>query len=196
MPHPQVLIPLAVMLSLKSSVSAIPVSTENGRGLIGGFLDDVLGVPTYATQNDQNQKQTIFVTQYVTNPTSLAETDSHEHSTTELLVNTRTITSYVQADVGTPATATATPSTATPQLVPQEANPTSTRMRQPEPTGETPSYHDPSMQRVKGPIVAGYYPDWASGSLSPEQIDWRAFDWVDFGTLCYHEFGVTSKTLT
>ena len=180
MPHPQELFLLAILLSLKS-VLAIPIPTHNGGGLIGGLVDDVLGVPTYTARNDQNQKQTIFLTQYVTTSTSLAEPTSQEKPTTVLLV-TSTITSYVQAAVGPPATAPY--STTTPGLVPDATNPTTTRMHQPEPTKDTPPYHNSSIRRVKGPIVAGYYPDWASGSLSPEQVDWRTFDWVDFGTLC------------
>ena len=181
MPHIQELFLLAVLLSLKN-VFAIPVPTHNGGGLIGGLVDDVLGVPTYTARNDQNQKQTVLFTQFVTTPASPAEPTSEEHSTAVLLV-TSTITSYVQAAVGSPATATAPLSTATVELVPGAANPT--RMHQPEPTNDTPPYHNPTMQRVKGPIVAGYYPDWASGSLSPEQVDWRTFDWVDFGTSCH-----------
>ena len=31
------------------------------------------------------------------------------------------------------------------------------------------------------PMVAAYYPDWVSWQLSPEQINWSKFDWVDFG---------------
>ena len=179
MPHVQELFLLGVLLSLKS-VFAIPVPTHNGGGLIGGLVDDVLGVPTYTARNDQ----TVFFTQFVTTSMSPAEPTLQEHSTTVLLL-TSTITSYVQAGLGSPATATAPSSTATPELVPDEANPTTTRMRQPEPAKDTPPYHNSSMRRVKGPIVAGYYPDWASGSLSPEQVDWRTFDWVDFGTLCH-----------
>lgn len=169
MPHPQGLFLLAVVLSLKSNVFAIPVPTHNGGGLMG-LVDDVLGVPTYTTRNDQNQKQTIFFTQYVTTPTSLAEPTSQEHPTTALFV-TSTITSYVQA-------------AATPEPVPEAANPTTTRAHQLEPTKDTPPNHNSSVRRIKGPIVAGYYPDWASSSLSPEQVDWRTFDWVDFGALC------------
>ena len=146
-------------------------------------MGDILGVPTYTTQDDQNQ--TIFVTRYVTSPTSLAEPTSHEHSTTVLLV-TSTITSYMQAAVGPSVTTIATPSTATLEPIPEEARPTTTRVREPEPTKDNSSYHGSSMRRVKGPIVAGYYPDWASSSLSPEQVDWRTFDWVDFGMLCHH----------
>ena len=183
MPHPQDLFLLAVLLSLKS-VFAIPVPTHNGGGLIGGLVDDVLGVPTYTARNDQNQKQTVFLTQYVTTPTSLAEPTSQEQSTTVLLV-TSTITSYVQAAVESSATATAPSSTTAPGLVPDATNPTTTRAHQPEPTKDTPPYHNSSTRRVKGPIVAGYYPDWASSSLSPEQVDWRTFDWVDFGRLCF-----------
>ena len=194
MPHVQEIFLLAVGLSL-NSVFAIPVPTHNGGGLIGGLVDDVLGLPTYTARNDQNQNQTVFFTQFVTTPTSPAEPTSQEHSTTVLLV-TSTITSYVQAAVGSPATPTAssstptasssTPtassSTPTAELVPDTAS--TTKMHQIEPTNDTPPYHNPSMRRVKGPIVAGYYPDWASGSLSPEQVDWRTFDWVDFGASC------------
>jgi len=175
MPHSPGLLLLTLILSLGSSVFAMPVPTHNGGGLIGGLVDDVLGVPTYTTQS---QKRTIFVTQYVTSPTSLAEPTSQLPSTTVLLV-TSTITSYVQAAMGSPATATTAAST-TPELVPEAANPTTTRTHQPEPTKDT------LPRRVKGPIVAGYYPDWASSTLSPEQVDWITFDWVDFGTLCYH----------
>jgi len=180
MPHPQRLFLLTVVLSLKSSVSAIPIPTHNGGGLIGGLVDDVLGVPIYATRNDQNQKQTIFVTQYVTTPMSLAEPTSQEHPTTVSPV-TSTVTSFVQAAAESSATATAASSTATPELVPEAANPTTTRTHQAEPTNDT---HNSSMRRIKGPIVAGYYPDWASSSLAPEQVDWKTFDWVDFGKLC------------
>jgi hypothetical protein len=35
---------------------------------------------------------------------------------------------------------------------------------------------------VKGPIVAAYYPDWAEQQLTPENVDFSRFDWVDFGT--------------
>jgi hypothetical protein len=168
MPHSQGLFLLTVVLSLKRSVFAVPVPTHNGGGLIGGLVDDILGVPTSTTRNDQNQKQTVFFTQYVTTPTSLAEPTSQEHPTTVLLV-TSTITSYVQAAAGPSSTATA-------ELVPEA-------MHQPEPTNGTPPYHNSSMRRIKGPIIAGYYPDWASNSLAPEQVDWRTFDWVDFGAL-------------
>lgn len=185
MSHCRELILLTVIFSLKRSVFAVPVPTHNGGGLIGGLVDDVLGAPTYATQNDHDRKQTIFVTQYVTSPTSLAESGSNGRPITTSLV-TSTIASYVQDAVGSPVTTIVTSSIATPEPVPEEANPTATRVRQPEPTTDTPSYNKASIQRVKGPIVAGYYPDWASGSLSPEQVDWRAFDWVDFGTLCRH----------
>lgn len=30
------------------------------------------------------------------------------------------------------------------------------------------------------PLVMAYYPDWASGSLPPEKIDYGRFDWIDF----------------
>ncbi|KAL7417620.1 glycoside hydrolase superfamily [Mrakia frigida] len=30
------------------------------------------------------------------------------------------------------------------------------------------------------PLVAAYYPDWISDTLTPEQISWDRFDWVDF----------------
>ena len=180
MPHVQEIFLLAVVLSL-NSVFAIPVPTHNGGGLIGGLVDDVLGLPTYTARNDQKQKQTVLFTQFVTTPTSPAEPTSQEHSTTVLLV-TSTITSYVQAAAGSPVTPTAASSTPTAELVPDTAS--TTKMHQIEPTNDTPPYHNPSMRRVKGPIVAGYYPDWASGSLSPEQVDWRTFDWVDFGASC------------
>lgn len=183
MPQYQIFILLAIISSLENSVFAIPVPTHDGGGLLGGLVDDILGAPTYTTRNDQNQKQTIFFTQHATRSTSLAKPDLHEHSTTVLLV-TSTVTSYVQASVFSSSIATATSLTATPMRVSEEANPTTTRMRQPESTKDTPPYHDSSARRVKGPIVAGYYPDWASGSLSPEKVDWRTFDWVDFGTLC------------
>ena len=29
-------------------------------------------------------------------------------------------------------------------------------------------------------LVMAYYPDWASGSLPPEKIDFARFDWIDF----------------
>jgi hypothetical protein len=144
-------------------------------------VDDILGVPTYTTQN--KQKQTIFVTQYATSTTSPAEPDLRQHPTTVLLI-TSTVISYAQASIRPSSIAGASISTATQVQGPGGANPTNTRMRQPEPTEDTPSYHDSSVRRVKGPIVAGYYPDWASGSLSPEQVDWKTFDWVDFGTSC------------
>lgn len=177
--HYQAFIHLVIILSFKNSVFAVPVPTHNGDGLLGGLVDDILGAPTYTTQNDRNQHQTIFVTQYVTSPTSLAEPVLHEHPTTALLVS-----SYVQSSVGPSSIATAAFSTAMPVQVPEGANPTTTRIRQPEPTKDTPSYHNTSLRPAKGPIVAGYYPDWASGSLSPEQVDWRTFDWVDFGVSC------------
>ena len=195
MPHSQVLILLTVILSLETGVFAIPVPTQNEGGLIGGLLDHVLGAPTYATQKDKDQKQTVFFTQYVTSAMPLAEPNSPEHSTTVLLV-TSTVTSYVQTAMGSLATPTASSSTATPEILSEGANPTTTRMRQPEPMKDTPSYHGSSMRRINGPIVAGYYPDWASGSLSPEQVDWKAFDWVDFGTSCYRWFDIADKTLT
>jgi hypothetical protein len=33
------------------------------------------------------------------------------------------------------------------------------------------------------PVVAAYYPDWTSESMVPEQIDFKRFDWVDFGEI-------------
>jgi hypothetical protein len=30
------------------------------------------------------------------------------------------------------------------------------------------------------PLVAGYYPDWASGVLAPEDINFALLDWIDF----------------
>lgn len=38
------------------------------------------------------------------------------------------------------------------------------------------------------PMVAAYYPDWVSWQLSPEQINWSKFDWVDFGESHQHSF--------
>lgn len=33
---------------------------------------------------------------------------------------------------------------------------------------------------LKGPLVAGYYPDWATGALAPEDINFSLLDWIDF----------------
>lgn len=33
---------------------------------------------------------------------------------------------------------------------------------------------------LKGPLVAAYYPDWATGVLSPEDINFGLLNWIDF----------------
>lgn len=43
-----------------------------------------------------------------------------------------------------------------------------------------------------GPIVAAYYPDWASSVITPEQIDYSRFDWIDFAfAVPTSSFGLT-----
>src|SRR5258708_34849080 len=105
MPHSQVLPFLLVLLSLKISVFAIPVPPQNGGGRKG--LSDVSSVPSYTAQNDQNQNETSTFTQFVTTPTSLAEPDPNENSTTVLL-DSNTITPSVEGAMKSSATATPT----------------------------------------------------------------------------------------
>ncbi|PIL37075.1 hypothetical protein GSI_00767 [Ganoderma sinense ZZ0214-1] len=37
-----------------------------------------------------------------------------------------------------------------------------------------------SSASAQGPLVMGYYPDWAESSYPPENIDFSRFDWIDF----------------
>lgn len=37
-----------------------------------------------------------------------------------------------------------------------------------------------STSSSSSPILAAYYPDWISEQISPEQINWKKFDWVTF----------------
>jgi chitinase len=37
-----------------------------------------------------------------------------------------------------------------------------------------------SAQPLPGPLVMGYYPDWAVDTFPPEKLDFGRYDWVDF----------------
>lgn len=48
------------------------------------------------------------------------------------------------------------------------------------PASNSIQYHTHS-QPVLDTVVAAYYADWASNQLSPEEVDFGRFNWIDFG---------------
>lgn len=73
---------------------------------------------------------------------------------------------------------TATSTTTTTVTVQQAGPTTSTTATASESTSST------EVNSVK-PIVATYYADWTGDQLTPEQVDFDRFDWVDFGETLY-----------
>lgn len=43
----------------------------------------------------------------------------------------------------------------------------------------------PTTLGVDGTVVAAYYADWASAILPPEDVDFKRFNWIDFGMSSY-----------
>ena len=58
-----------------------------------------------------------------------------------------------------------------------------------------PVAHSTDRAPLTNPVIATYYPDWAYESMTPEQVDFTRFDWVDFGSPSSH-LSILSDQLT